>query len=454
MRTKIFSGRLIVIAGILTSVNAAMPAQEVKSLTLETAVELALQNNHLLNIRKLQVEEKQQKINEDRVKYFPVIGLGGSYQYNTRLPELVIEQGRFGGLPLGGTIIPLPAIDERFDLGQHNVYNAGVTFYQPVTQLGRINAGVNYSKTEMHIAETEELRAVMQVKQVVEKLFFGLLITGKQIEEAELKLSLAVTKLHDGESALAAGKITESGTIGLSAAAADEEQNLLRLRMQYDDYVSDLVQLTGLNPGERLLPEPVAHEDFQESIAAIDTSLSRASEGNNDLRIAMLNKTRADYSIRASRYSYLPDVGILGGYTYQEGTDIYPKNNAYIGASLKWNLNDAFANRMIQRQRMYLKQQAEENLLNTKEQVNRDIAKAYRRLIQSGGLIKVAVKAVEYRKADLKIVSDRRKSGLNMESDLLAAKAAMAKAEADLFAAQLNYRIALSELKILTGTYK
>jgi len=454
VRTKIFSGRLIVIAGILTSVNAAMPAQEVKSLTLETAVELALQNNHLLNIRKLQVEEKQQKINEDRVKYFPVIGLGGSYQYNTRLPELVIEQGRFGGLPLGGTIIPLPAIDERFDLGQHNVYNAGVTFYQPVTQLGRINAGVNYSKTEMHIAETEELRAVMQVKQVVEKLFFGLLITGKQIEEAELKLSLAVTKLHDGESALAAGKITESGTIGLSAAAADEEQNLLRLRMQYDDYVSDLVQLTGLNPGERLLPEPVAHEDFQESIAAIDTSLSRASEGNNDLRIAMLNKTRADYSIRASRYSYLPDVGILGGYTYQEGTDIYPKNNAYIGASLKWNLNDAFANRMIQRQRMYLKQQAEENLLNTKEQVNRDIAKAYRRLIQSGGLIKVAVKAVEYRKADLKIVSDRRKSGLNMESDLLAAKAAMAKAEADLFAAQLNYRIALSELKILTGTYK
>ncbi len=454
MRTKIFSGRLIVIAGILTSVNAAMPAQEVKSLTLETAVELALQNNHLLNIRKLQVEEKQQKINEDRVKYFPVIGLGGSYQYNTRLPELVIEQGRFGGLPLGGTIIPLPAIDERFDLGQHNVYNAGVTFYQPVTQLGRINAGVNYSKTEMHIAETEELRAVMQVKQVVEKLFFGLLITGKQIEEAELKLSLAVTKLHDGESALAAGKITESGTIGLSAAAADEEQNLLRLRMQYDDYVSDLVQLTGLNPGERPLPEPVAYEDFQESLAAIDTSLSRASEGNNDLRIAMLNKTRADYSIRASRYSYLPDVGILGGYTYQEGTDIYPKNNAYIGASLKWNLNDAFANRMIQRQRMYLKQQAEENLLNTKEQVNRDIAKAYRRLIQSGGLIKVAVKAVEYRKADLKIVSDRRKSGLNMESDLLAAKAAMAKAEADLFAAQLNYRIALSELKILTGSYK
>lgn len=178
-----------------------------------------------------------------------------------------------------------------------------------------------------------------------------------------------------------------------------------------------------------------------------------AVSGNNDLRIAALNKTRADYSIRAGKYSYLPDVGILGGYTYQEGTDIYPKNNTYIGASLKWNLNDAFANRMVLKQRTFLSQQAEENFLNTKEQVNRDIAKSYRRLKQSGELIKVAGKVVEYRREDLKIQTDRRKSGLSLEADLLAAKAALAKSEADLYAAQLNYRIVLSELKILTGNY-
>ena len=106
---------------------------------------------------------------------------------------------------------------------------------------------------------------------------------------------------------------------------------------------------------------------------------------------------------------------------------------------------------MVQKQRMYLRQQAEENLLNTKEQVNRDIAKAYRRLKQSEELIKVAGKVVEYRQEDLKIQSDRKRSGLNLEADLLIARAAMAKAEADLYAAQLNYRISLSELKILTG---
>ena len=108
---------------------------------------------------------------------------------------------------------------------------------------------------------------------------------------------------------------------------------------------------------------------------------------------------------------------------------------------------------MVQKQRMYLRQQAEENLLNTREQVNRDIAKAYRRLKQSEELIRVAGKAVEYRKEELKIQSDRRRSGLNLEADLLSAKAAMSKAEADQYAAQLNYRMALSEFKILTGTF-
>jgi outer membrane protein len=387
------------------------------------------------------------------VKYLPVIGIGGSYQYNSNLPELTIEQGRFGQLPYGGVMIPLPSIDEVFELGNHNNYNAGVTFYQPLTQVGKINAGVKYSRTEMRIAETEVTKAMLQVKQGVEKLFFGLLIVQKQIEEAEMKISLAKTKLHDAEGALTAGKTTESSRYGLSANVADEEQNLLRLKILYDDYAADLIQLTGLDPAYNLVPEPAAPENLAGNIASPDTSLSIASSSNNDLKIAALNKAKADFAIRASKYSYLPDLGILGGYTWQEGMDIYPKNNTYIGASLKWNLNDALSNRMVQKQRIYLSQQAEENLLNTREQVNRDIAKAYRKLKQSGELIKVAIKVVEYRREDLKIQADRRKSGLNLEADLLTAKAALAKSESDLYSAQLNYRIALSDLKILTGDY-
>jgi outer membrane protein TolC len=53
-----------------------LSAQESLSLGLDNAIDLALQNNHLLNIRRLQIDEKQQKVSEDKVKYLPTVIIG------------------------------------------------------------------------------------------------------------------------------------------------------------------------------------------------------------------------------------------------------------------------------------------------------------------------------------------------------------------------------------------
>jgi outer membrane protein TolC len=453
VKTRIMIRITALILYLAFAFQLQLSAQNSLSLTLDNAIDLALQNNHLLNVKKLQAGEKQQKVKEDRIKFLPTVIIGGSYQYNTSLPRLVLEQGQFGQLPFGGIIIPLPATDEVIRMGNHNIYNAGVTVYQPVSQLGKISAGVHVSKAELQIVQVEEAKATQQIRQSVEKLFYGLLILGKQKEEAELKVALAKSKLNDVENAVSAGKTVESNRYGLAASVADEEQNLLKLKIQFDDYAADLKQIAGIDPSKEIVPEPVPTYDIIAHTGPVDTLMNLAASNNNDLKIASLSTSKAGYSIKVSQFSYLPEVGILGGYTYQEGSVIYPKNNAFIGASLKWNLQDLLSNRTIQGQRTYLKKQAEENLANTKEQVNKDIAKAYRKLKQSEELINVVWKVVNYRREDLKIQNDRRLSGLNLESDLLTAQAAMAKAESDFYAAQLNYRIALSELKILTGNY-
>ncbi len=104
----------------LTAMNAVF-SQDTGYLTLENATGLALQNNHLLNIRRLQTGEKQQKVNEDRVKYLPSVTVTGTYQYNTNLPGLTIDQGSFGQLPLGGIVLSLPPADYRIGMGNHNI---------------------------------------------------------------------------------------------------------------------------------------------------------------------------------------------------------------------------------------------------------------------------------------------------------------------------------------------
>jgi outer membrane protein TolC len=444
MKTKLIFPILTLCAAAL----APAYAQQAQPLTLEQAVEMALQNNHLLNVRKLQVAEKEAKVAEDAIKRYPVASVSSSYQYNANLGQLVIEQGSFGALPLGGTSIALPNEEKTFPLGKHHNFNAGVTLYQPITQLGKIKTGIEVAQTDVELAHREQSKASLQIRQAIEKLYYGLLITQKQQDEANAKIKLAQMRLYDVESALLSGKTIDVNKAGLQANIADEEQNLLKLRIQTEDYTADLKQLTGIGADSVTLA-PVANTAV--AAGALDSYLTNAATGNNDIKIASLMETKTQKAIRAAEQSNLPDIGLVAGYSYQTGNLLFPNNNPFVGAQFKWNIQDLVANKQVIRQRHFLSQQARENLINTQNQVRNDVSKTHRKLSQATALIAVAEKAVKYRTEELKIQSDKQASGLNLEADILNTRSLLAKAEADLLAAQLNYRLAHSDLQRLTS---
>jgi outer membrane protein len=444
MKTKLILPILTLCAAALAPVYA----QQAQPLTLEQAIEMALQNNHLLNVRKLQVAEKEAKVSEDRIKRFPVVSVSSAYQYNANLGELVIDQGSFGALPLGGTTIQLPNEEKTFPLGKHHNFNAGVTLYQPITQLGKIKTGIEVAQTDAELARHEQSRASLQIRQAIEKLYYGLLITQKQQDEANAKIKLAQMRLYDVESALLSGKTIDVNKAGLQANIADEEQNLLKLRIQTEDYTADLKQLTGIQADSVTLA-PVANAGI--AAGSLDNYLTSAATANNDIKIANLTEIKTQKAIRAAEQSNLPDIGLVAGYSYQTGNLLFPNNNPFVGAQFKWNIQDLVANRQVIRQRHLLSEQARENLANTQNQVRNDVSKTHRKLTQATALIAVAEKAVKYRTEELKVQTDKQTSGLNLEADILNTRSLLAKAEADLLAAQLNYRLAHSDLQRLAG---
>jgi outer membrane protein len=444
MKTKL----ILPILTFYASALAPVYAQQAQPLTLEQAIEMALQNNHLLNVRKLQVAEKEAKVSEDRIKRFPVASVSSAYQYNANLGELVIDQGSFGALPLGGTTIQLPNEEKTFPLGKHHNFNAGVTLYQPITQLGKIKTGIEVAQTDAELARHEQSRASLQIRQAIEKLYYGLLITQKQQDEANAKIKLAQMRLYDVESALLSGKTIDVNKAGLQANIADEEQNLLKLRIQTEDYVADLRQLTGIQADSVTLA-PVANTGI--AAGSLDNYLTSAATANNDIKIANLTEIKTQKAIRAAEQSNLPDIGLVAGYSYQTGNLLFPNNNPFVGAQFKWNIQDLVANKQVIRQRHLLSEQARENLANTQNQVRNDVSKTHRKLTQATALIAVAEKAVKYRTEELKVQTDKQTSGLNLEADILNTRSLLAKAEADLLAAQLNYRLAHSDLQRLAG---
>jgi len=410
------------------------------TLTLDRAIDAAMQNNRLLNIKKIQVEEKQAKVKEDEVKKYPTVILNSTYLYNVNTSD---------PLPLNSsTAVPVPIPDKYMQMGEHNTFNAAGVIYQPITQQGKIRTGINISKTDVLITEKEKEKVAQQIRQSVERLFYGLLINQKQKVQAVSKLEAAKIKLYDVESALLAGKTVNVDKAGLQANIADEEQTILQLDIREQDYMDDLKQITGLTADNLFLTNV---DIVASATPSLEESKSVAFVNNVDVNIANLNQTKAELGIKAARQSYVPEVGFVGGYFYQRGNSVFPNNNPFAGINFKWNIQDVIANKHVVKQRELLSKQANENLANTREQLNTDVDKAHNKIIQIKNLIAVAQKAAYYRREELKIQLDKSASGLNTKVDILNAQSSLAKSEADLYAAQLSYRLAVSDLKILEG---
>lgn len=434
---------IAVLLGVFTANN--IYAQQATTLTLEQAIEAAKQNNNLLHIKQLQVSEQDAKVKESKVKYYPSVTVNAGYQYNAAIGQLTVPAGSFGTLPLyyptGMDNVAMPNEEKTFDVSRHNNVNVGATVYQPITQLGKIKTGVDIAKIDHAISVLEQSKTELQIINAVEQYYYGILAIRKRKEEAQKNIEVAKLKLYDVQSALLAGKTTEVSEVGLKANIANEEQELLKLKFQEEDYIAEFKKLTGISVDKLVLTD-------ENTIIPIPKSSATAN--NTDLQIANLQKQKSELAIKAAKQSYLPDLGVFAGYNYQEGNSIMPNSNPYVGASFRWNIQDIFSNKQVLSQRYYVQQQAEVNEAYIKEQTAVSIEKTYRKMKQAEELIAVARKAVDYRKAELKLKQDRKETGLGKPIDILETEAALAKSEADLYAAIMSYKVALAELKMLT----
>lgn len=429
-----------------------LKAQQETSYSLQQLIDSAVSRSYLIAIKNWQIQEKTSKLKEDGIKRYPSVILGGNYQHNFSLAELNIPAGIIGSVPTatGGSQL-LPEQDTQLKVGQHTNYSADVSLYQPILQQAKIKTGLEIDKTDIKISEAEKKTVTRQLTLAVQKLYYGILIAQKQMDEASAKLALAQAKLADATSARDAGKAISSNLSGLHASVAEEEQNVLKLDILVQDYKRDLAGVANLhnNTDIHLLPL----DTTVTTVAAVESvdAYQHITATNSDLQIAKLNREKALLAIKAARQSNLPDIGLTGGYFYQKGNPMLPTSSPYIGINLRWNLQDIFSNNHVQRQREAQLKQAEFSIAYQQQQLHTDIDKAYHKIIQTKALRDVARKALQYRLAEFNVQRDKQLSGLDIKSNMLEVKAHLAKSEADFYAAHLSHLLAVAELDNLVS---
>lgn len=417
--------------------------------SLDDIVGRALEHNNMLQAGRLRVMEKRETTEEMKVRRFPTLSLNSMYMYRFNLGQFSLPAGTLGTFQMAtGAELSLPQLPVTTSIGEHHGFLAGATLYQPVTQQWQLTSAIKATEIDRDIAYAEYSKAELQVVNGVERLFYNVLAVRKRIEEIEKRIASAERRLYDAESALAAGKTIDATTMGLTASLASQQQELLKLRNEESDHFADLRKLTGMDYSPMELSAEITMDN---PVQPLSCYLAKATASNVELRLADLDVSKARQGLAVAKRSYLPDMGLIAGYNYQNSVSVFPDTNSFIGASFSWNIQDVFSNRHTVRQRRLQLQQAVEKREHTSRSTAADVEKAYRRLVESGEVTDVAAKAAQHGRRNLEVAYARQAAGLNTATDVLDAEAECAKSEADCYAAMAAMRVAMANLVMLCG---
>jgi outer membrane protein TolC len=438
--------RILSVAGL--GVVAAVPqnAAEVRRLTLEEAVHLAISQNHELKIARLKVAENEQKKAGARASYFPEIKNQTNFLHVNALENIDIPAGAFGRVPNAGLV---PSRDVLIGQGSQTFVTSGTSLTQPLTQLIRIRQANRIAASEVATSRDEVKKAENEVAVRVHELYYGILVTRLQKRAADQETAYAETRLRESEEDIRNGNALKVSALDGRAGLLQSQQTALTAELQLSDLTTELNDILGLPLDTPLELSPVQTASLEER--ARDEYLRIAFSENPQIQAASEAVEQAKAGVTAAKSAFIPDVSAIARQSYQNGVPFLVHNFGTFGVNLSYDVFDFGKRRAGVREREAQLAQAQENLMRLKEAVGVQIERSYHKVERTKNMLQVATEVVQLRAEGERLAENQVAQGVVLVSTRRQASAATYKAQADLLQAQLAYLLAGAELEQAAG---
>jgi outer membrane protein TolC len=365
--------------------------------------------------------------------YFPKVGAYlVNIHYNKFMGDTIQLFRRGIIFPTVSRAVPLFDKDQTF---------VGPTVTQPLTPLFKVHQAVRIAKADERIARAKVNAASIQLTADVERAYFDLLIAQRRQAEAAANVEIAELKLQIASAAAApVGGMTERETALLEA-----KKTLLAASDKVTELTNSLTGLTGIPEGARLElipPPPVVIE--------ADSSSQKPQQPQKPRPVIALNPeiveaeetvVKAKAAHRLAKLEYVPDAVITGGYMFQTGIPALPDDFSWIGVIATWTIFDFFKRERTIKERDAQVSMAKANL----EMVQAKVAAATQKTVMDVDRTRRILELTR------QVASLQRAATPRDQEPGPEARAALAKAEAEMFQAELDYRTAYAELKRVAG---
>ncbi|MDX6447381.1 MAG: hypothetical protein QOH71_4455 [Blastocatellia bacterium] len=415
-------------------------------LSLDQAINLALQKNRSLKNARLNVEKDEDEIRSLRTSRLP-----STHFYALVSQDMVKHETNLTS-PFTGVF---PGIGPFFSLSTPRRPTAifAAQVLQPISQQYRIGLAIDSAKLardeEQQKFRSQEQSLVNNVKQT----YYGILQSESALENVrdEVKSYRELDRVT-GEFVLQQ-VVLKSDHLQVQTRLAKAEYEALDLTNSLSTQKEQLNKLLGRDVLTDFSVGPVAEATiFEYDISA---SRRRALEQRPELSEARLRIEQAKVDKRLKKSEYIPDVNV--GFTWltlRNFDEVVPRNIASVGVVMSWEPFDWGRKKRQLAEKSKTIEQAENSLKETEDQIVIEVGDKFRRLQQTQQALRVARLSQDAEREALRVTQGRYRFEAALLTEVLQSQAKLADANNQYQQALLSFWTAKAELERALGQEK
>ena len=435
---KIFSN---ILAASFFLVNLNVSAAENLNLTLEDAINLALQNNRSIEQAAADVDAAKWQLSIARRS----TGLNFSWESNfNRIGGRYYERNRLYHDVYGGDEYP------AYTFENYNSFSLSM----PVYSGGRLEAQRNAAKFQLQAADSSLTDSKQQIAWRVAQAFYQVLQYKDIINVREEEINNLNTHLQTVQIQYEVGTVALADVLSTNVQIANSKQALNSARANFQNAVANLNNIIGLPVDTPLnIDEDFDFVPFDKSEAEC---IEFALNNRPDAKAAALNVKSYQENISQAKAGYRPRVNLYVQ-KYFSGENLFKDNHNAdrwsAGLQMSWNIFDNNVTAaQVQQAKAQLKK-SESAASQILDEVKLDVHNAYTNLAVARLNISISQDAVKQAQEQYLIAQVRYEEGVDTNLIVMDAQEKLTQAKTNFFNALYSYNTSRAQLFKAMGTF-
>jgi outer membrane protein len=428
----------IIAAFILFLAAGITYSQNVKTLSLYDAINLAKRNNHdyiIARLDKLKAERKVSEVYSENL--VPTITLNSRYTRSFKKQTFNIS-------------------GQTFEIGSDNSINTTIDVSEPIPFLGTpVMNGIRIAEYYERIQDENMSQVESKVKADVKKSFYNVLLLKEVIELNKQSIINAEENLRVVEARYRAGVALEYDYIRAKVQVETLRPQLSQSENNLQIAKKFLKNTIGLKDNQDIDVTGNLTYDSTEVWGTMDNIIKNVSEKNVAIRQLKLGKRINEEIAEVDYANYLPKFYLFGQYGLQanENDDVSISryrfyNTLVAGIGLTWDLN-LFRNSYKEEQSLIEVKKSEEQIIKTKELLKTQTESVLLRIEDAKDRIVAQSQIVTTAERGNELANISYKSGVLNQIDVVDSELALSQVKLAYIQAIYDYLIARTDLEQL-----